>query len=569
MRPAFQEALLNLCRVLLAEGEPEQALSAAMDALAMRETTEAKALFVRAALEARRLVATDELRRLMERALSEPWDRPANLAVVAAELVRQDPQIEACMVRAVNAWPMRLSAEELFGAGGPEALARDRLLPALLRSAPVPLVAMERLLTATRSVLIGSAAAARAGDTVAPEILELYGALAENCFINGYVFDTEADELDQVQSLRDRIAAALRSGDGIPALWVLGVAAFMPLHALPGAQELLGQPWPEAVQRVLRQQVQEPLEERAIRDSIPRLTAIDDGVSRDVQRQYEEDPYPAWVRTLLPAAIPVGQYLKRKFFDAAPSAIRDGDRLDMLVAGCGTGQQVVEMAHQFAPSSMLAVDLSLASLGRAQRMAVSLGIERVAFAQADILRLGSIGQTFDLIVSTGVLHHMADPLHGWRVLLSLLRPRGLMLIGLYSELARQDVVAARTLAAAQGVQASADGIRRFRQELIGLDPTSPLRSVTAARDFFSLSECRDLLLHVQEHRFTIPQIKSFLDDNNLRFIGFEPDSGVRQAADVIRHSGDAMTDLDRWHAVETNNPRTFPGMYQFWVQKRD
>lgn len=426
---------------------------------------------------------------------------------------------------------------------------------------------MERLLTAVRSGLIESAVATRTTDPATPEILDFYGALAEHCFINGYVFDTPSGEHEQAQALCERLAAALRSGDDVPPLWPLAAAAFLPLNSLPEAQKLLARPWPESVLSLLRQQVQEPLEEQAIRENMPKLTTIADDISQDVQRQYEEDPYPAWVRTMLPSPLPIEQYLKRKFSDATPP-FRDEDRLDVLVAGCGTGQQVVELAHQFSPSSTLAIDLSLASLGRAKRMAASLGMNRIEFAQADILQLGSIGRSFDFIASTGVLHHMAEPLEGWRVLLSLLRPHGLMLVGLYSELARQDVVAARREAAAQGVQPTPGGIRRFRQELLDLGAASPLRRVTEARDFFNLSECRDLLFHVQEHRFTIPQIKAFLADNNLRFIGFELDSEVRRVAQAIRASGDDMTDLDRWHAIETKNPRTFPGMYQFWVQKR-
>ncbi len=68
------------------------------------------------------------------------------------------------------------------------------------------------------------------------------------------------------------------------------------------------------------------------------------------------------------------------------------------------------------------------------------------------MELGSIGRTFDFIDVSGVLHHMADPWQGWRVLLSLLRPGSTMQVGLYSELARQHVVAARKLIAERGYQ---------------------------------------------------------------------------------------------------------------------
>ena len=75
---------------------------------------------------------------------------------------------------------------------------------------------------------------------------------------------------------------------------------------------------------------------------------------------------------------------------------------------------------------MLAVDLSLSSLCYAKRKTRELGLTNITYAQADILRLGTLPRRFDVIESSGVLHHLADPLAGWRVLLSLLRPGGFM-----------------------------------------------------------------------------------------------------------------------------------------------
>ena len=92
-----------------------------------------------------------------------------------------------------------------------------------------------------------------------------------------------------------------------------------------------------------------------------------------------------------------------------------------------------------------------------------------------------------MIDASGVLHHMADPFAGWRILLSLLRPGGLMHLGFYSELGRRDVVAARAFIAERGYGSTPADIRRCRQDLLD----TPLRSVARFIDFFSTSECRD------------------------------------------------------------------------------
>src|SRR4051794_29009761 len=108
----------------------------------------------------------------------------------------------------------------------------------------------------------------------------------------------------------------------------------------------------------------------------------------------------------------------------------------------------------------------MTSLCYAERQTRMLGVKNVRYAQADLVQLQETGLTFDVIESTGVLHHLADPLFGWRVLLSLLRPSGVMNIALYSEIARRDIVLAQRLVATRGYRATADDIRKCRAEII-------------------------------------------------------------------------------------------------------
>ncbi len=95
-----------------------------------------------------------------------------------------------------------------------------------------------------------------------------------------------------------------------------------------------------------------------------------------------------------------------------------------------------------------------------------------------------------------------------------------MQVGLYSELARHNVVAARALIAERGYRPVADDIRRIRELVTAAEDGSLLKSLTQWNDFFTTSECRDLLFHPQEHRITLPEIKSFLAANDLQFAGF-------------------------------------------------
>ena len=85
--------------------------------------------------------------------------------------------------------------------------------------------------------------------------------------------------------------------------------------------------------------------------------------------------------------------------------------------------------------------------------------------------------------------------------------------------------------------------------------------------FFSTSTCRDLLFHVQEHQFTLPEIGSFLCQNRLEFLGFDLPGGMLQNFRRRFPNDRTMTDLALWHTFETENPSIFAGMYRFWIRK--
>jgi SAM-dependent methyltransferase len=236
------------------------------------------------------------------------------------------------------------------------------------------------------------------------------------------------------------------------------------------------------------------------------------------------------------------------------------------VAGCGSGQNPITVARTLAGARVLAIDLSLASLAHAQRRTRELSIETIDYAQADVLKIGSIGRQFDFVDTTGVLHHLGDWQAGWRALVEVTRPGGVMRLGLYSARASAGVVAARAFIAAQHYGSTPQEIRRCRRDIVAArDPL--LKQVVEYQDFFSTSECRDLLFHVQEHRLGLSQIKAFLTAHDLHFLGFAVDAAVMARYRQRFPEDPAATDLDRWDTFEAEHPKMFGRMYQFWVQK--
>ena len=162
---------------------------------------------------------------------------------------------------------------------------------------------------------------------------------------------------------------------------------------------------------------------------------------------------------------------------------------------------------------------------------------------------------------------MADPIAGWKVLTNCLKPNGLMRIGLYSELARQHIIKVRDIITKNTITSDKEAMLEFRRQIIELNDPE-LNLLEKSNDFYSFSELKDLLFHVQEHRFTIPQISGVLDELGLAFMGFEiSEKTIMKGFKAAYPKEEAIYDLGKWHEYETLNPRLFSGMYQFWVQK--
>ena len=360
-----------------------------------------------------------------------------------------------------------------------------------------------------------------------------------------------------------KISQTLVQSEQPEAIKILCLASYRSLHQYDWCQKL---ECLDNLEEVKRRLIEEPLLEKMIAKDIPVLEEISDDVSLKVREQYEENPYPRWVKLGVSIkAKPIVAVCDELKLQLYSENIKNVTAPAILIAGCGTGQHSIGTASRFSNCHVTAVDLSLASLAYAQRKSNELCFTNIDYLQADILHLHQMGKEFDIIESAGVLHHMDEPMAGWRVLVNLLKPGGLMKIGLYSELARQHIVEVRKEITALGVGTSEADIRKFRQSLAESHDENHQR-LTTSGDFFSLSTVRDLIFHVQEHRFTLPQIKNCLDELGLKFCGFENKDVISNFRELHGKEAD-IYDLELWHQYEQSYPRTFAGMYQFWCQK--
>ena len=553
LAPGHPDILINLAQALLAQGRPAEAAEAAMRGLAVSETPAGRGAYVRCMRQLRVESGGEPLRPWLVRALRGAWSQAEFLTRVSLDLVVQSPPMAAMLERARAVWPGPATQAELYGEDGLAALVAEDLLLAVLVRAPNVDFGLERLLTLARGVLSRTA---KEGADLPAGAVAFYAVLARQCFINEYVFRLDPEEKALAAALSEHLSATLKAGRAPPVALVLAVGSYRPLASIPMAERLAEHDWPAPVAAVLTQQVAEPREEDRLRAAMPRLTPIGESSLR-VQAQYEQNPYPRWMDPGAPEPpTSLGEHLARAFplGGLQPLSARDG--VDILIAGCGTGRNAIDTARSFKGARTLAVDLSLSSLAYAERKSREAGLIGIEYAQADLLEIGGLGRAFDLIEAMGVLHHLADPMAGWRALLQVLRPGGVMRIGLYSALARRNLPR-------EIPEATADAVREARQALAANGGQA-----LEAQDFYSLSGCRDLLFHEREHRLSLGEIDAFVRQAGLRFIGFAIDGSVLTAYRRRFPNDPGAVDLANWQAFEQDHPETFTEMYQFWVQKR-
>jgi tetratricopeptide (TPR) repeat protein/2-polyprenyl-3-methyl-5-hydroxy-6-metoxy-1,4-benzoquinol methylase len=420
----------------------------------------------------------------------------------------------------------------------------DELLIMYLENARNMNAEFEIVLTKLRAALLE---AGRGEPQIPPEGARLAAALSIQAFINEYVFSVGPDEERKIEELRAEIEGAF--GDGAlsgAALEVklLMLAMYEPLFNLPTAhaiRDLPGASWSQLFQKVLDTTFFVRYEEEAIKNEVRSISKVEDATSGAVREQYEENPFPRWIFHANTRKMNFSGYIKQVARRFSPPSMFN-EPIKILVAGCGTGHQPISTATAVR-SEVLAVDLSRTSLAYAIRMAQKLEVDNVEFVQGDILELSSLDERFHVIECVGVLHHMKEPARGLAVLEELLLPGGMMRLGLYSAIARRKIIKAREYIENSGLRPRHEDIRAFRNEVL-MSPGDRF-SLKHLADFYSLSSCRDLLFHVQEHDMSLGQVRELIGSRGLRFVDFEFYQPEHREGYAERFPDDeTMTNLD-------------------------
>ena len=396
--------------------------------------------------------------------------------------------------------------------------------------------------------------------------LDFIIALSEQCWLNEYIFPKTQKEID----LENRLINKIEKDEKINELEISILSCFSALKKSNSIFKKLKnfKSDNELFNQLILSQIIEPLKEENLKKTIKNYKNINDETSKKVKMQYEENPYPRWKC----CDINISQnYTKCINDDINPYVLPLSEKIyepDVLIAGCGTGKHAIS-ASRYKDAKILAIDLSLSSLAYAKRKILDLNYKNFDFLVADILEIKNLGKKFDIIECVGTLHHMKKPLLGLESLLNLLKPNGFLKIGLYSKIAREPIINFRKNLLNKKSKKKSDNIMLLRKEIIENRVNNKyFKKITNSKDFYSRSNLRDLLFHVQEHQFTLSEIREIIENYKLKFLNFIITDPLIKLKYLKNFPNDIMQNsLNNWEKFEIDNPNIFNGMYQFWLKK--
>src|SRR5713101_1574208 len=189
----------------------------------------------------------------------------------------------------------------------------------------------------------------------------------------------------------------------------------------------------------------------------------------------------------------------------------------ILIAGCGTSQ-AAKHALRWAAAQVTGIDCSATSVRHTEELKQKYNLKNLKVHELPIERVGDLGMSFDQIVCTGVLHHLADPDAGLSALRSVLKPNGAMHLMVYAPYGRTGIYMLQEFCRRIGIHATDAEIRDLTTTLSSLPPGHPLESLLSqAPDFRHEAALADALLHPQDRAYSVPQLFDFIEKAGLTF----------------------------------------------------
>ncbi|MFM9152654.1 MAG: class I SAM-dependent methyltransferase [Methylocystis sp.] len=197
---------------------------------------------------------------------------------------------------------------------------------------------------------------------------------------------------------------------------------------------------------------------------------------------------------------------------------RNIENLDILIAGCGS-IQAAYYACRNPNWNVTGIDVSDASLAHQHELKKRHGLSNLSLHKCDLYDLKSLGNSYDFIVSTGVIHCLPDPVRGLSTLKEALRPDGVINLMVYGQTLRLGVYMMQEVFSLLNCQQSREDVQIVKETIKSLHPDHVLqRYVRSAPDLNSDSGIVDTFLPSRDRAYYVKDIYELTRDSGLEFL---------------------------------------------------
>ena len=232
--------------------------------------------------------------------------------------------------------------------------------------------------------------------------------------------------------------------------------------------------------------------------------------------------------------------------------------MDILIAGCGTNQGAV-FAYTNPSAKVVAIDVSQASLDHHALLKRKYGLNNLTLQRLPIEEVQSLQQEFDLVISTGVLHHLADPLAGLKALATCLRPDGVVAIMVYARYGRIGVEMLQAVFRELGLTQDSTSLALVREGMACLPDDHPVRGyMNVAPDLAYDAGLVDTFLHGRDRSYTVADCMDLVSASGLVFQDWFLKSSYEPFAisdNPFLKAVAALPNDQRWGVMERMNHR--------------
>jgi SAM-dependent methyltransferase len=191
--------------------------------------------------------------------------------------------------------------------------------------------------------------------------------------------------------------------------------------------------------------------------------------------------------------------------------------LNILVAGCGTWQ-AAKYALCRPEAHVVGIDVSTTSLDHTERLKKKYKLANLEIQQLPVEGVAALARQFDLIVCTGVLHHLVNVDEGLTALRSVLQPDGAIYLMLYAPYGRAGVYLLQDYCRRLRIGTSVREINDLATVVEALPEQHPLVTLLrSSREALNAEALADALLNPRDQSFSVPQLFDFIERNGLTF----------------------------------------------------